>query len=164
MYRPLSRTGADHLVVCSQMANGGHVSRSSPASGLRNAKALVEDGDLEDSPCYVGSFLCGCPFVKSNDGGPAHADSEAGGVVRQEVSDLLRRPGAGTQGVVGVGRGDFLRVAPRGRDGKSPAGVHRKANRCGLLRGVNGQSPVKKLSEKPHEGASLPTIRRLIAT
>ena len=42
----------------------------------------------------------------------------------------------------------FLRVGAGGRDGKSPAGVHRATNRRGLLRSVNGQSPVKKLSEK----------------
>src|SRR4029450_13449415 len=128
VYRPLSRSGADHLVVCSQMANGGHVSRSSPAPRFRNAKALVEEGDLEDSPGSVGSFLCGCPFGPSNDGGSVHTDSEAGGMVRKEGSNILRRSGGGAQGAVGVGRADFLRVVQRGRDGKSPAGVHGKAN------------------------------------
>ena len=45
-------------MVCQQMANGDNVSRDSPAAQLRNAKTLVRDGDLEDNPGYVGSFLC----------------------------------------------------------------------------------------------------------
>ena len=57
-------------------------------------------------------------------------------MVGEDPSDLLRRSCAGEKGAVGVGRGDFLRVAPRRRDGKSPAGVDGKANRCGVLRGV----------------------------
>ena len=60
-------------------------------------------------------------------------------MVREDSSDLLRGPGAGTQTVVGVGRGDFLRIFPGGRHDKSPAGVDGKANRCGLLRSMNGQ-------------------------
>jgi hypothetical protein len=58
----------------------------------------------------------------------------AGGLVRQEASDLRRRFGAGAQRV--VGSGDFLWVLRGHRDGKSPAGVHGTLNRCGLLRGV----------------------------
>ncbi len=76
-------------MVCQQMANGDNVSRDSPAAQLRNAKTLVRDGDLEDNPGYVGSFLCSCPFRPSNDGGSAYGDSEAGGMVRQEVLNLF---------------------------------------------------------------------------
>lgn len=39
------------------MANGGHISRGSSAPRLRNIKALVGDGDPEDGPGAVGSFL-----------------------------------------------------------------------------------------------------------
>ncbi len=49
--------------------------------------------------------------------------------------DLRGCVGAGAQGVVGAG-GDFLRVAPGGGDGKSPAGVREASNRDALLRSL----------------------------
>ena len=65
------------------------------------------------------------------------------GVVRQGAPDLLRCFGAGEEGAVGTRRGDFLRVGAGKRDGKSPAGVHGKANRRGLLCSVMAKVELK---------------------
>ena len=47
---------------------------------------------------------------------------------------------------VGAGS-DFLRAARANRYAKSPGGIGATTNRCGLLRGVNGQSPALRLFE-----------------
>ena len=57
---------------------------------------------------------------------------------------FFRCSGGGAQRGMGC-RAHFLRVVCGQRDSKSPAGVHRKANRCALLRGLSGQSPAKVL-------------------
>ena len=59
------------------------------------------------------------------------------GLVPQELSDLLRRLGAGAQRAVGLG-GDFLGVAPRVRYSKSSQGICATANRRGLATRPNG--------------------------
>ena len=59
VHRPPCRSGADNLVVCQTLANGGYFPRGSSAPGVRDAKALVGEGDPEDRSCAVGPFLCG---------------------------------------------------------------------------------------------------------
>src|SRR4051794_6181815 len=54
-------------------------------------------------------------------------------MVRQGAPDLLRCSGVGEKGAVGTTRGDFSRVGAGDRGSKSPAQVHRKADRRGLL-------------------------------
>ena len=49
------------------------------------------------------------------------------GLVRQHGSDLLRRPGAGTEEIV-VSRSAFLRAGAKGGDGKTPEEVRSKVN------------------------------------
>src|SRR5215211_2437744 len=130
MHGPLCPTGADHLLVCDALADGGHFSGSAPAARLRNPAALVGASDPEDCSGAVGALLAGySPRTPAN--GAEHGNRPPGGMVRQAVPDLLRCSGAGAQGVVVAG--DFLRVATAGGHGKSPTGVGRAANRRGLL-------------------------------
>src|ERR687898_2080484 len=72
------------------------------------------------------------------------ADRPKSSLVRQGSPDILRRSGVGEKAVVGAG-GDFLQVIAGKRHCKSPTRVHGTANRCDLLRSVNGQSPAKIL-------------------
>jgi hypothetical protein len=90
------------------------------------------DGDPAHGPSTFDAVLPGCALRASAEGANATGRA-ASGVVREGASDLLRRPGVGTKGAVGATRGDFLRVGAANRDGKSPAQVSGKADRCGLL-------------------------------
>jgi hypothetical protein len=62
VYRLLSRTGADHLVVCQQMANGDNVSRDSPAAQIRQRLSFEtqrhwsEMAILRTTPAMLGPF------------------------------------------------------------------------------------------------------------
>src|SRR3954452_18773858 len=100
------------------------------------SEALVPKSDPEDCPCAVGSVLRD-RAVRSAVYGEERANSPTNSLVPQELSDLLRCFGSGAQGVMGAG-GDFLRVTTGSRHAKSLTRVYRTANRCGLLRGVNG--------------------------
>src|SRR5215212_3901877 len=93
---------------------------------------MVGDGDPAHGPGTLDAVLRGCALGASAEGANATGRA-ASGVVREGASDLLRGPGVGTKGAVGATRGDFLRVGPANRDGKSPAQVSGKAERCGLL-------------------------------
>jgi hypothetical protein len=132
VHRSLGRSGSDHFVVRETLADGVDVSRSSSAPGLRDPETLVGDGHPAHDPGPVDAVLPSCAFRSSAEGANATGRA-ASGVVREEPSDLLRRPGVGTKGAVGPTRGDFLRVGAGNRDGKSPAQVHGKADPCGLL-------------------------------
>src|SRR5215211_4767418 len=132
MHRPLGRSGSDHRVVRETLADGVHVSRSSPASGIRDRKALVGDSREAHGPGALGSIVRGDALRSPREGTNAGIGAE-GGLVRQGVSDLLRCFGVGQKGVVGTAREDFLRVGAGKRHDKSPAGVHGKANQRGLL-------------------------------
>src|SRR5215218_5228048 len=130
MHGPLCPTGADHLLVCDALADGGHFSGSAPAARVRNPAALVGASDPEDCSGAVGTLLAGYA-LRTPANGAEHGNRPPGGMVRQAVPDLLRCSGACAQGVVVAG--DFLRVATAGRHGKSPTAVGRAANRRGLL-------------------------------
>jgi hypothetical protein len=132
MHRPLSRSGSDHRAVCETLADGVHVSRSSPASGIRDGKASVGDGREAHGSGAFGPILRGDALRSPREGTNAGVGAEDG-LVREGASDLLRCFGVGQKGVAGTTRGDFLRVGAGKRPGKSPAGVHGKANRRGLL-------------------------------
>ena len=56
VYRPRRRPGADSLVVRKALADGSHLSRGASAPGVRDAKALVGDGDPEDAPALLALF------------------------------------------------------------------------------------------------------------
>src|SRR5215208_4875888 len=142
MHRPPCPTGADHLLVCDALADGGHLSGNAPAARVRNPAALVGFGDPENCSGAVGALLAGyAPRTPANGAQPGNRSP--GGMVRQVVPDLLRCSGAGEKGVVVAG--DFLRVAIAGRHGKSPTGVVRAANRGGLLCSV-----MAKVELSPH--------------
>ena len=105
-----------------------------PASRVRDAKAVVGFGGTASHTDAVGSvlaghFVCASPVDRSRSG-----CFSASGVVPQDSSDLCRCARLGAQRVVGAG--DFLRVVPADRHGKSPAGVCRTTNRGGLLCGL----------------------------
>jgi DDE superfamily endonuclease len=127
VHRPLGRSGSDHFVVRETLADGVHVSRSSPALGLRDPEAVVGDGDPAHGPGTFGPVQRGHALRSPRGGANAGGHAESG-LVRQEASDLLRRPGVGSKGTVEATRGDFLRVGAANRDGKSPAQVHGKAD------------------------------------
>src|SRR5215212_258171 len=131
MHRSRCRTGADHLLVRQALANGEHFPGSTSTPWLRNPATLVGAGDSEDCSSAVGTLLAGHTLGTPTDG-VGGRNRPQGSVVRQAVSDLLRRFSAGAQGVVGAGS-DFLRVARRDRHGKSPTRVCGAANRRGLL-------------------------------
>src|SRR5215213_8852365 len=143
MHRPLSRSGSDHRVVRETLADGVHVSRSSPASGIRDRKALVGDSREAHGPGAFGPILRGDALRSPREGTNAGVGAE-GGLVRQGASDLLRCSGVGQKGVVGTTRGDFLRVGAGKRHGKSPAGVYGKANRRGLLCSVMAKVQLRR--------------------
>src|SRR5829696_5743036 len=125
------------------MADRGYFSRGAPAPRVRDPETLVGESGPAHGPGAVGSILPGYALRPPAEG--SHAGGRtASSVVQQGTSDLLRCPGVGAQGAVDPG-GAFLRVAPRNRHGKSPTRVRRAANRRCLLRGVNGQSPAKRI-------------------
>jgi hypothetical protein len=115
-----------------RLSDGVHVSRSSPASGIRDGKALVGDGREAHGSGAFGPILRGDALRSPREGTNAGVGAEDG-LVGEGASDLLRCFGVGQKGVVGTTRGDFLRVGAGKRHGKSPAGVYGKANRRGLL-------------------------------
>ena len=83
----------------------------------------------------VGTILASDPFRSSVHGQQERKPRSRSGLVREATPDLLRRFGAGEEGVVGT-RSDFLQVTGRDRHGKSPKGFDGTANRRGLLCGV----------------------------
>jgi hypothetical protein len=120
----------DHLLVGEALAGGNHLPRSTSALGIRDSEALVRKSYPEDRPCAAGIVLCDHPRCSSaHEEGPRHHPTN--GLAQQEPSDLLRCFGAGTQGIMEAN--DFLRVALSNRDGKSPEGLRRTANRGALL-------------------------------
>src|SRR5215203_1472563 len=163
MHRPLGRSGSDHRVVRETLADGVHVSRSSPASGIRDRKALVGDSREAHGPGALGSILRGDALRSPREGTNAGVGAE-GGLVRQGASDLLRCSGVGQKGVVGTTRGDFLRVGAGKRHGKSPAGVYGKANRRGLLCSVMAKVQLRLgLITREHPGLLFPVASRRTA-
>src|SRR5215212_8751062 len=133
MHRPPCPAGADHLLVCDALADGGHLSGNAPAARVRNPAALVGFGDPENCSGAIRALFAGyAPRTPANGAEPGNCSP--GGMVREAVPDLLRCSGAGEKGVV-VAR-DFLRVACTDRHGKSPTSLHGTADRCGLLRSL----------------------------
>ena len=106
--------------------------------GFETQRHWSEKAIRRDRSGAVGPVLPGYP-VRSPADGARLGHRSPNGMVPQELSDFLRCFSAGAQGVVGTG-GDFLRVSAADRYSKSPAGIHGKANRRGLLCSVNGQS------------------------
>src|SRR5215204_2885856 len=105
-------------MVCEALADGSYFPRGSSAPGVRDAETLVREGDPEERSGAVGPLLGGHPISKKKQD-KGRERRTANGLVRQEVSDLLRRSGGGRQRVMGR-RADFLRVVYGQRDGKSP--------------------------------------------
>jgi hypothetical protein len=103
--------------------------------GIRDSEALVGESDPEECPCAVGCVLRGHAVRSPVRHGEQHPNSSTSGLVAQIPPDLFGRFGAGAKRVVGAG-GDFLRVTPRGRHGKSPQGICGTVNRRGLLCGL----------------------------
>jgi hypothetical protein len=109
--------------------------------GFETQRHWSEKAIQRTAPVLLGLFSVVTLFAHQHmaEGG---AGRPTNGLVRQEPSDLLRRSGCGTQTVVDR-RAKFLRVGAGDRPGKSPAGVHGKANRCGLLRSVMAKVQLK---------------------
>ena len=113
------------------MVHRDDLPRSAPASGGRDAKAVVGFGDSADHPGTLGPLLA-CYHIGPPANGVECADCPAGTMVPQTSPDLLRCACAGAQGVVGPGA-DFSRVACRNRHGKSSTRTCGTTNRRGLL-------------------------------
>jgi hypothetical protein len=101
--------------------------------GFETQRHWSEQAIRRTAPALLGLFSLVILFAHQYIYGGGHRRRPTNGLVRQEASNFLRRFGAGEKGVVGTRRGDFLRVGAGGRHGKSPAGVHRTANRRALL-------------------------------
>ena len=104
--------------------------------GFETQRHWSERAIQRTAPALLALFSMVTLFAHQHMAKSTH-NSPANGMVPQELSDLLRRVGAGAKRVVGTG-GDFLQVISGGRHSKSPAGLCPTANRRGLLCGVNG--------------------------
>jgi hypothetical protein len=122
-----------------RLSDGEHIPGGPPAPWLRDPAAVVGKGAPENCSSAVGAILAGDATGSPAYGG-GRADRPKSSLVGQGSPDILRRTGVGEKAVVGAG-GDFLQVIAGKRPCKSPTRVHGSANRCDLLRSVNGQSP-----------------------
>ncbi len=103
--------------------------------GFETQRHWAQRAIRRTAPALLSLFSLVTLFVNQQMANKKNVDTafaERPGTTRS-IRPSLRCFGAGEEGVVGTRRGDFLRVGAGKRHGKSPAGVHREANRCGLL-------------------------------
>src|SRR3954469_1134051 len=161
VHRSRSRSVPHHFVVRAALADGDHFPGSSPAPGIRDPETLVGDGDQAGCPGAFGSVLPGCALRSPAEAANA-GDRAAGSVVRQGAPDLLRCSGVGEKGAVGTTRGDFSRVGAGDRGSKSPAQVHRKADRRGLLCSVMAKVQLRQAPFRSVPLKNDPTTKALV--
>ncbi len=116
--------------------------RGSSAPGLRDAKALVGEGDL--AGCFGAFRLFSYSHAVCSPARDMDLERRATSrLVREGPSNrLLRRLSAGTRGIAGIL--DLLRVTPGGRHGKRITGIGGTPNWRSLPRSVNSQSPARQ--------------------